>query len=142
MAAPTAEWLDLIEREYLCGFITAGGAAVKFAVGDEIELASLRRHLGELLERHDLDYVHIDAAATRLHMIQDVFFAIARTLDWDAMAQRFVEALFNRQGYEWPRPGEAVPIQEVADRDRGTPRGATPPTPPGIRVTYPAVRPG
>ena len=22
------------------------------------------------------------------------------------------------------------------DRDRGTPRGATPPTPPGIRVTY------
>jgi hypothetical protein len=28
------------------------------------------------------------------------------------------------------------------DRDRGTPRGATPPTPPGIRVTYPAVRLG
>ena len=27
-------------------------------------------------------------------------------------------------------------------RDRGTPRGATPPTPPGIRVTYPAVRRG
>jgi hypothetical protein len=24
----------------------------------------------------------------------------------------------------------------VVDRDRGTPRGATPPTPPGIRVTY------
>jgi hypothetical protein len=30
----------------------------------------------------------------------------------------------------------------VTDRDRGTPRGATPPTPPGIRVTYPAVRLG
>src|ERR1700740_3840580 len=24
----------------------------------------------------------------------------------------------------------------IFDRDRGTPRGATPPTPPGIRVTY------
>jgi hypothetical protein len=24
----------------------------------------------------------------------------------------------------------------VMDRDRGTPHGATPPTPPGIRVTY------
>jgi hypothetical protein len=24
----------------------------------------------------------------------------------------------------------------VEDRDRGTPRGATPPTPPGIRVPY------
>jgi hypothetical protein len=117
MAVLTAEWLDLIEREYLRGFVTAGGAAVKFAVGDEIELASLRRHLGDLSERHDLAYVQIDAATTRLHMIQDVFFAIARTLDWHEMAQRFVEALFDGQGYEWPRPGEAVPIQEVADHN-------------------------
>ena len=28
------------------------------------------------------------------------------------------------------------------DRDRGTPRGATPPTPPGIRVRTTAVRSG
>src|ERR1700739_3907687 len=33
-------------------------------------------------------------------------------------------------------------LGRVEDRDRGTPRGATPPTPPGIRVTYPAVRLG
>jgi hypothetical protein len=117
MAVPAAEWLDLIEREYLRGFVTAGGAAVKFAVGDEIELASLRRRLGELSERHDLTYVQIDAAATRLHMIQDVLFAIARTLDWHTMAQRFVEALFDRQGYEWPRRGEVVPVDEVAERN-------------------------
>ena len=117
MAVPAAEWFDLIEREYLGDFVTAGGAAVKFAVGDEIELASLRRQLSELSERHDLTYVHIDAAATRLHMIQDVFFAIARTLDWDAIAQHFVEGLFDRQGYEWPRLGEAVPVQEVAERN-------------------------
>ena len=30
----------------------------------------------------------------------------------------------------------------AADRDRGTPRGATPPPPPGIRVRTTAVRPG
>src|SRR5262249_14626975 len=30
----------------------------------------------------------------------------------------------------------------VIDRDRGTPRGATPPTPPGIQVRTSAVRPG
>jgi hypothetical protein len=48
-------------------------------------------------------------------------------------------------------PGDAVPgcleqvgaaLELLIDRDRGTPRGATPPTPPGIRVTYPAVRLG
>jgi hypothetical protein len=37
-----------------------------------------------------------------------------------------------------PRDGqqEAQAPITVIDRDRGTPRGATPPTPPGIRVTY------
>jgi hypothetical protein len=45
-----------------------------------------------------------------------------------------------------PRPGwlcgaADMPWKDL-DRDRGTPRGATPPTPPGIRVTYPAVRLG
>jgi len=31
--------------------------------------------------------------------------------------------------------------QQAVDRDRGTPRDATPPTPPGIRVRTTAVRP-
>jgi P-loop Domain of unknown function (DUF2791) len=118
MAVDAAEWLELIEGEYLRGFVTAGGAAVKFVVGDDDQLASLRTDMAELAAGHGLTYVPIDAAATRLHMIQDVFFAVARTLDWDAMAQHFVEALFDRQGYEWPRPGEAVPIQEAAAHNR------------------------
>jgi hypothetical protein len=118
VAVAADEWLDLLDREYFDGFITAGGAAVKFAVGDEIGLASLSRNLEALSERHGLVYVGIDAATTRLHMIQDVFFAVARTLDWDAMAQHFIEGLFDRQGYAWPRPGEAVPMEEVAAHNR------------------------
>src|ERR1700676_5350680 len=39
-----------------------------------------------------------------------------------------------RDERQWARCAE--------DRDRGTPRGAAPPPPPGIRVTYPAVRSG
>jgi hypothetical protein len=38
-----------------------------------------------------------------------------------------------------PIPAVRVPTigrLTTRDRDRGTPRGATPPTPPGIRVTY------
>lgn len=118
MSVAAAEWLDLIEREYLRGFITVGGAAVKFVIGDDDQLTLIRERLAELAERHGLTNVAIDAAATRLHMIQDVFFAVARALDWNAMAQHFVEALFDRQGYEWPHPGEPVPIQEVAAHNR------------------------
>ena len=32
---PLAEWLAVIEREYLSEFVPAGGAAVKFAILDD-----------------------------------------------------------------------------------------------------------
>jgi len=118
MAVPAHEWLELIEREYIRDFIVAGGGAVKFAVGDAHQLEVVARVLDLLSERDGLAHVAIDAATTRLHMIQDVFFAIAGALDWNAMAQRFVESLFAKKGYEWPRPGEAAPIQDVAERNR------------------------
>src|SRR5216683_883881 len=118
MAVAVHEWLELIEREYLTGYVTAGGGTVKFVVGDAHQLMVVARVLDLLSERHGLAHVTIDAATTRLHMIQDVFFAIARALDWNAMAQHFVEALFRRKGYEWPRPGEAVPIQDMAECNR------------------------
>jgi hypothetical protein len=118
MAVPAHEWLELIEREYLRDFIVAGGSAVKFAVGGAHQLEIVARVLQLLSERHRLAYVTIDAMTTRVHMIQNVFFAIAGALDWDAMAQCFVESLFGRMGYEWPRPGEAVPIQDVAEHNR------------------------
>jgi P-loop Domain of unknown function (DUF2791) len=117
MAVATQEWLDLVEREYFCDFVTAGGAGVKFVTGESDQLTAVGDMLAKLSERHKLEYVPIDAATTKLHMIQDVFFAVARALDWDAMAQHFVEALFERQGYEWPRPGEPVPLDEVAERN-------------------------
>jgi hypothetical protein len=115
MAVAVQEWLELIEREYLTDFVTAGGSTAKFVVGDAHELMVVARVLDLLSERHGLAHMAIDAATTRLHMIQDVFFAIARALDWNAMAQHFVESLFRRKGYEWPRPGEAVPIEDMAE---------------------------
>ena len=118
MAITAREWLELIEREYLSDFITAGGGAVKFVVGDPHQLRIVGRVLEVLSQRHGLAHVAIDAAATRLHMIQDVFFGIARALDWNALAQDFVESLFRSKGYEWPRPGEATPIQDVAECNR------------------------
>ena len=44
-------------------------------------------------------------------------------------------------------PTIAIPFEHgwipaFDNRDRGTPHGAAPPPPPGIRVTYPAVRSG
>ncbi len=118
MTVAAEEWLDLLEREYLADFITAGGAAVKFVVGDGDQLAFVQRRLRELSERHNLIFISMDAGDTRLHMIQDVFFAVARALGWHALAQHFVEALFNKNGYTWPEPGHPVPMAELATANR------------------------
>src|SRR5260370_22986728 len=93
VAVVAHEWLDLIEREYLCDFIAGGGAAVKFAVGDQTSLATAGHRLAELAQQHGFVHVALDAAATRLHLVQDVFFAVSRTLDWNVLAQRFIEGL-------------------------------------------------
>ena len=111
----TAEtWLDLIDREYLRQFISGGGSAVKFVEADAEELDEIQARLAALAEQHGLVPCRINASETRLHMIQDIFFAISRSLDWSAMAQAFVEALVTEQGYGWPRPGGGATFQDLA----------------------------
>src|SRR5271157_1433304 len=110
----TAEtWLDLIDREYLHEFISGGGRAVKFVEAEAEELDEIQARLVALAEQHGLAPCRINASETRLHMIQDIFFAISRSLDWPAMAQAFIEALVTKEGYRWPSPG-GVTFQDVA----------------------------
>ena len=108
MAVKLKEWLELIDKEYLCDFIVNGGAAVKFLVADETSIGTLNAGLIGRAAEHGLVLINISSATAKLHMIQDVFFAVSRQIPWEADAQRFVEGLFQRQGYRWPSPGEPV----------------------------------
>ncbi len=112
------DWLELIDKEYLRDFIANGGSAVKFVEAQPEQLEEIQSRIIALAESHDLATCRIDAAQSKLHMIQDVFFSISRSLDWTAMAQGFVEALVTKNGYEWPRPGHAVTFQDVAAFNR------------------------
>jgi len=114
MAVATETWLDLIDREYLHPFIAGGGSAVKFVEGQSGQLDEIATRLASLAERNEMAFCRVDASAARLHMIQDIFFAVSRSLDWPALAQVFVEALTVKQGYTWPRPGGGVTLRDVA----------------------------
>jgi hypothetical protein len=87
---------------------------VKFVEADADELDAIRARLVALAEHHGVMPCPISASATRLHMIQDIFFAVSRSLDWSAMAQSFVEALMTGRGYAWPRPGDGATFQDLA----------------------------
>ena len=114
MSVAPETWLGLMDQEYLRDFICGGGSAVKFIEGEAEQLDEIQARLLALAERHGLAACRINASVTKLHMIQDVFFAVSRSLDWPAMAQRFVEGLVTKHGYEWPRSGGGVTFQDVA----------------------------
>ena len=115
MAVASAEWLKLIDEEYLRTFIVTGGAGVKFVVADASELIKLETAFGRLVAEHGIAFAGVDSANVKIHMMQDIFFAVARQLDWAGDAQRFVEGLFKKNGYEWPRPGHPVLLKDVAE---------------------------
>lgn len=115
MAVALSEWLQLMDSEYINDFIVRGGAAVKFIVGDEPVLATLKHEFRRRGEAHRLLFAGIESNEIKLHLIQDLFFAISRQADWTADAQRFVERLFESNGYQWPCPGQPVPLEDLAD---------------------------
>lgn len=111
--APLAvgEYLDFLEREYLSGYVAQGGAAVKLlAVCDRDaadDLADGCANLGT-----GFQHVTVEAASTRVHMIDQVFATIARQLDWVALAEAVVRSAFARAGF--PVPGVDLTISAIA----------------------------
>ena len=94
------DWLDLIDREYLAGFVMEGGAAVKFALvaatgeGDHLieEVTKRARSYGYLVAR-------VDAATTKVQLTQDLFFSIARQVPWSELARRYLTAIYADLGF-------------------------------------------
>lgn len=115
MAVRLSEWLQLVDSEYLSDFVMEGGAAVKFIVSDERVVETLKQEIRRQAEAHGLLYARIESTEVKLHLIHDLFFAISRQVDWTADAQRFVQGLFESNSYQWPCPGQPVPLEDLAD---------------------------
>jgi hypothetical protein len=111
---PLAEWLSIVEREYLSEFVPAGGAAVKFAILNDADIGAAADHLVRLGQAHGMLTVTVEASHTRVHLMQELFFAVTRDLPWDRLVQRYLERLFAAHDYIWPRPGEAMALADLA----------------------------
>jgi hypothetical protein len=111
---PLAEWLSVIEREYLSDFVPAGGAAVKIAILNDTAITAATAQLMRLGHVNGLLTLQVDAARTRIHMMQELFFAITRALPWDSLLQRYLEKLFDIHAYAWPRPNQVMSMADLA----------------------------
>ncbi|MFI5353927.1 MAG: BREX system ATP-binding domain-containing protein, partial [Candidatus Binatales bacterium] len=114
MAVQSTQWLKLVEAEYLRRYTPSGGSSIKFIVGDPAVSSDLRDRLSSYARDNGFLSVAIDGAAVRLHMVQEVFFAVARAVDWERLAQERLEAAFKELRYTWPKPGSRVPLSEMS----------------------------
>jgi hypothetical protein len=110
------EWLQVMRKEYLDGFVDDGGSALKFAVPVKKDLAPLLKNLFAR-DAKELGYlvVEVDSTDTRVHMLQEVFFRIAEQIDWRLLARLVVLKLCDDLPYQIRDidPSSEVPILEA-----------------------------
>jgi hypothetical protein len=108
-----AEYLDFVAREYLTGYIDAGGAAVKLlAVGDDPARAELSSGFAGL--DGGFAVAAVDAASTRVHLVDELFTAVARQLDWVALAAAVVRSALDRAAFPATRDDADLDLGAVA----------------------------
>jgi hypothetical protein len=89
--APEA-YARFLADEYLSSYIKEGGAAVKVAVcDDEASSSALASELRTRALSEGYQTASIDAAATKIHLIQNIFFGAASQLDWTELTRRMAE---------------------------------------------------
>lgn len=96
MRTALAEWIRLLHDEYLADFIPAGGAAVKLAVAPEEETARVLDAVAAAAPRYVV--ARVDAARTKVHMVDKLFHAVARQIDWRALSERWLRDRLQENG--------------------------------------------
>ena len=110
-----AEWLTIVQREYLQGFICDGGATVKFIVPtEEINHGGLRQGLRSIAEAEGYQFAWVDAATTRVYMIDQLFQEVAQQVDWDELSFSFVSRILTEQGLTLPSERFDFTLQNLA----------------------------
>ncbi|MBI2486518.1 MAG: DUF2791 family P-loop domain-containing protein [Deltaproteobacteria bacterium] len=110
------EWLEVVRKEYLQGFIRDGGAAVKFIVPtEEIGHDALQQKLRGISDAEGYWFAFVDAAKTGVHMIDQLFHEVARQVDWDDLAFSFVSRIISENGYKIPSQRQEFSLQKIAE---------------------------
>ena len=108
-------WLDVIRQEYLDDFVRAGGAAVKVAVADdEPARHALRDLLRRVGEAAGYRVAVVDAAETKIQLIDRVFNAVARQVPWEETARAFLARTVSESGYQLPADPSNLTLAALA----------------------------
>ncbi len=109
-------WLDFLDQEYLAGFISDGGASVKFAVPlDEKARSSVLAGVAERADGAGYIVLRADATITRVHMVDQLFHRMAEQVPWPELSRRYLDGLASSERYALPVPGSAPYVERLAE---------------------------
>lgn len=110
-----ADWVAVLDREYLAEYIPAGGAALKVGARvDDGSVAAIGDMLAQQAGNRGLLVARVDAATTRLHLAEHFLFAVAEQVDWRDLVDRLVTALATADGYLPAAPGSKPLFERIA----------------------------
>lgn len=112
---PLAFWAEVLRYEYLKKFIREGGAAIKFGVlADEKAFKSCQQRLEDLAHQESYVHARVDSRFSKVHMVEKIFHKIAKQLDWDDLAYRFMIRLLEDNGYHIPANRQEFSLHQIA----------------------------
>lgn len=101
-------------EEYLGSYVPAGGGSVKLVVAGDPEVAErFEECLAAETRRRGAVQVTVSAETCRVHMVDQVFFAVARQIDWDRVAVALVHAAYD--DIALPATPGRLQVTEVAE---------------------------
>lgn len=115
---PAERYVSFLDGEYLHGYVDGGGSAVKFVVPDDDESArSFLDGFAGAARAAGFVAAHVDAAETRVHLLEQLFFDVARRIDWDDLATVATRRAVAEAGYP-ASPGGPVSLDQLAAHHR------------------------
>lgn len=102
-----------LAEHYLTDYLPAGGAAVRMtAVGSPETAARLQRAAGAAADAAGCLFVSVSARDVRLDQVEQLFFAVARQLDWESLAAALLRSAYEDAGMP---AATGVSVAEVAE---------------------------
>jgi hypothetical protein len=118
-----SKWFSFIDEEYLRSFVRDGGSAIKFAVPlDDAFRAEIFDGLSGLATQAGYLVVKIDAAETKIHLMDEIFFRTAEQVPWQTLSRRFIAKLAADAGYVWTEAGDGPLYARLAGKNQVDPQ--------------------
>ncbi len=98
----SGQYIEFLGSEYLRGYVDSGGCAVKFTVADDSVASEFRDKLANEGNQSGYLVATVDATTTRVHLMEQIFFEVARQVDWDELAARALTSAVAAAGFLAP----------------------------------------